>query len=125
MDIEQKVTSLELSKQLKEAGARQESERFWFVSSKMLGVGKSPVNAPQVAAFDCAELLEGLPVMIVTDKGNRFLVMGRYPNHDYWIGYKYVDGDGSLPGPVFHNRDFVESLGKTKLWCLKEGHVKE
>lgn len=103
MKTEQKVTSLELSKQLKEAGAKQESEACACVSGFDSG-------AKYVSRFDSDELLERLPGDVRLWKGY---------GGEYLAYIVHVSEDTKT-----ESYTAAEALGKLYLWCLKEGYCK-
>lgn len=120
------TTSLELSKQLKEAGAKQESERFYSLSSDSAFrlEGWPPGFRPEgwIAAFDCAELLKGLPSTIEIDGWDCILIIWVCEDC-YQVGYYEQDYEGPYirsEEPI--EKELHEALGKLKLWCLQEGH---
>ena len=116
-----KTTSLELSKKLKEAGAKQDSElvfhkgeeesdhAFWV--SDRVTYGNRPGEICY-GTFDCHELLEGLPdTTHVAKCGDRYEADAM----DVFVPLK-MSTDATTP---------AEALGKLKLWCLQNGHCKE
>ena len=130
-----KTTSRGLSKQLKEAGAKQESQWIWReFTGNMKGLEPEYRQNPSAtsdvyvhtASFDCHELLEGLPQVIMT------LVHGLSETWGLTLkktscGYeaKYMHGNGQMALGVSLGKTPAEALGRLKLWCLKEGHCKE
>ena len=148
MNTEQKVTSLELSKQLKEAGAKQESQWWWIEYDDVSG--SSPPfcllvpcegisgkwNAPprkesaelrRWSTFDCAELLERLPKAVTVEvlpTKTMYYHLNLAPGGDDWSAwYDHDSKSDTLWGT--HGNTPAEALGKLYLWCLKEGHCKE
>jgi hypothetical protein len=122
MRAEEKVTSLELSKALKEAGARRESEWCWELDClaegevhhlEFLDIAMSGQNtsAGIYAAFDTAELLELLqPKWVTLDiSTNRSGSMEVKASTPHPCSCRIADTP-------------AEALGKLYLWCLKEGH---
>ena len=109
-----KTTSLALSKALKKAGAKQESERSWepikypYLSEpeKIHWEDRSFHTEEGYSNFDCHELLERLPgeayVCKLIENGG------------------YVAGDGH--GTLFTADTPAEALGKLYHWGLQEGH---
>ena len=128
MKAEDKVTSLELSEKLKAAGAVQESHAWWIeyddvsgssppfcllkFSCHIIGGGlkhpsKKSYELNRWSAFDCAELLEMLPLGCgITKTRNGYLA------HSEITSVMWV-----TDAPA-------EAFGKLWLWLLKEGHVK-
>ena len=118
MNTEDKVTSLELSKKLRSAGCKQESEKVWNLLSgkpNLLATNCVPVTH-RVSAFCCAELLEGMPYRI---KDKETLNIAKIYDDEYVGGYMVYDGTYRV------NRVAdtpAEALGKLYLWCLESGH---
>jgi len=119
---EQKVTSLELSKKLKEAGARQESHFWWvitFTTNYHLSYTGGDKNLLPLerndfcSGFDCTELLERLPVDTKVQKDIGF--------YTAYSTYRAEDGCKAM----FEANTSAEALGKLYLWFLQEGHIKE
>lgn len=117
-----KTTSLELSKQLKEAGAKQESEYCWTRGNtdhpkEYLIPVNGAVDSEKhcwfmASAFDCHELLESLPTHTPIEKQKK----GYRAEITKDNGYQRVWTEiGDTP---------AEALGKLKLWCLQNGHCK-
>lgn len=110
MRTEDKVTSLELSKALKEAGAKQESEWSYDKDRHLWNVRDQRTKASLVAsAFDCAELLERLPECSRLEKRQSLSFLAS----NWWLDH------------TAGSRTPAEALGKLYLWCLKEGHCSE
>lgn len=104
-----KTTSLELSKQLKEAGAKQESEWSYDKDGMLWNMRDKRNRRTHVASFDCHELLEGLPILSEVHK----LQSGSFNAINWWLDH------------VEYSKHPAEALGKLKLWCLENGHCKE
>ena len=126
---EQKVTSQELSKKLKAAGAVQESEHWWLKHTMEPGYWLAhkpakPNSWPDcVAAFDCAELLERLPEDIRAADGKVYSWQFTRVYGDYDAYYaRWEDGEERLKTCGADTP--AEALGKLYLWCLENGHVK-
>jgi len=133
MNTEQKVTSLELSKQLKEAGAKQESEYRWETESKWTDTGVALIRKPmgwnyvrrsQYAAFDCAELLERLPRELEHEDALYHLAVHVWGSTDEPYTAEYENSTGGTLKYTIANTP-AEALGKLYLWCLKEGHCSD
>ncbi len=123
----QKVTSLELSKALKAAGTRQESERFyarrgseWKPYSNATGparqVGYDGIEEI-VASLDCAEILEELPSYVSDGAKERWLTLEKLSDEYHAM---YCDYHHGTCGTAV-----VEILGKLLLWGLENGHVEK
>ena len=99
MTLETQVTSLELSKSLKELGLKQESA-FWYEQTKIAGRNEwkkewelcfnnntKPYTQDHiVSAFTVAELGEMLPERVKRDDGEYFFI--QCPHHDSPMGYR-------------------------------------
>lgn len=123
----QKVTSLELSRAIKGAGAKQESEDFyarrgskWRRYSNTTGpariVGYDGIEEI-VAAFDCVELLDELPGHISDGAKEYWLTLEKLSDEYHAMYCDYHHGPcGSAA---------VEVLGKLLLWGLENGYVEK
>ncbi len=115
------TTSLELSKALKEAGAKQESEHSWrvYITETMhcetlhYSEHVKGLTGDKYSAFDCHELLERLP------DGAWVRKFGG-PEH---LSFRYdVAINGVIGGCSFMQGNTpAEALGKLYLWCLQNG----
>lgn len=112
MSAERKVTTLELSRELREAGAPQgESERVWAVdtetkkcSAVLRGIALELGFVILADALDCYELLERLPM------GTRLTkALGGYGVELYGVTHSMA----AYPNPP------VSMLGQLYLWCLQ------
>lgn len=139
MTNEEKYTSRELSKQLKEAGAKQESEKCYIM------VGDTPAaleweiaeahkscrggKEELIATFDCFELLERMPSWADVDTAKGRFECRLYMTKDDKIdpSYSFFYWHEGTQGAFSFGRDNTpaEALGKLYLWCLKEGHCSE
>lgn len=133
-----KTTSLELSKQLKEAGARQrlyEYDRFWSPGHDGWEVhvfldGDLSTIPKYVKSFDCHELLEGLPRRIWVEKLKAFWIYILLFDSETQVSYDWIEPIGkirekrfdSLRLCEFTDKYLAEALGKLYLWCLQNGH---
>jgi len=134
MKIEQKVTSLELSKNLEQAGATQKSQYKWAALDGVKGKREIltfhilPVKGEWFSGFDCAELLERLPAMILHKDGSGVKDLSLQKLADeagtemFTAGYSSPVGDHDLP---YMEDDMHEALGKLYLWGLETGYIKE
>ena len=150
MSTEQKTTSLKLSQALKEAGAKQESEKIHMLTDKAFGryelcnnMGLASYYEGAFASFDCHELLERLLFRIVVKHDELIedtsfdLAMLKYGDGEVSFAYRDPFTTGGLTGgyllkrgtisPKAYFRDKVpaEALGKLYLWCLENGHVEK
>ena len=113
-----KTTNLELSEQLKEAGAKQESkEAICLLSGKVItpdycisACGYKAIDCiGQVSSFDCHELLERLP----------------YLCHVWKVENEFIARALGIGVNISFRADTpAEALGKLKLWCLQNGYCK-
>lgn len=130
MKLEQQVTSLELSKKLKELGVKQDSLYRWWQEEKNFGkfsiecgstIGISDSRRgeciPMYSAFTVAELGEMLPEKIrrkVEYSGeteNYFLEI--YPSEDIWeVRYQYYYYE---PSDSFKEKDKSEANARAKM----------
>src|SRR5574337_388233 len=70
MSIEIHLTNLELSKNLKEIGLKQESHYYWFKSKdnyRLVDESYCPIYCENYSAFLASELLMMLPAFVDTD----------------------------------------------------------
>lgn len=124
-----KTTSPELSKQLKEAGAKQESEKY-RVGDLLLNKLELCRGMDFVSSFDCYELLDGLPMHINVSQNLDDTEVWGYSfslvqiSGGYLAQYLGIDGpEGDYVGD-FSAHTPAEALGKLYLWCLENGHIK-
>ena len=84
-----------------------------------------------IAAFDCAELLERLPIRV--KKGRDVYKFGLYKTEDgYRAQFSFQDEDCYTWSLTDDERGYelcvadtpAEALGKLYLWCLENGYVK-
>lgn len=120
------TTSLELSNQLKDAGAKQESERAWLRDydpktdkpTDRCSLIHNPIawihddyDQDWCAAFGCDELMKRLPPWTsVTKMFGSAMCYRAYTEAHNW------DEVDDTP---------AEALGLLYKWCLKEGHCNE
>lgn len=114
-----KTTSLELSKQLKEAGCKQESDRCWVSWPVGHGfrddlqwekdVDFSAKEKTFASSFDCDELLERLPILSRVEKTQNSL----FKADNWWLDDVEIE------------KSPAEALGKLYLWCLENGHCND
>lgn len=125
------VTSLELSKQLKEAGIPQESEYEWcFVPAGVAVLSKewlhkkdepyhmAPAGMKTYSAFHVGELADLLPVRhditIGIQKGSKIYHV------NYWWGTPNpLRGEGITDYWRTHNEIMVEAMGEMLLYLVK------
>ncbi len=149
-----KTTSLELSKALKEAGAKQASERHWYEIEHVGYTDKEIACTTKTAyrvctlkeareqprlnigfnrlasSFDCHELFERLPDVI--EHGDRIYDVAVSKIADEEEGQYYytanfwneVSGTRYL-APMPYCDTPAEALGRLYRWLLENGHCKE
>lgn len=90
MNLEQQVTSLELSKRLKELNLKQESLFCWSEINEFNKIyyrGNPAFYDPKdYSAYTVAELGEMLPAMV----NNKILTIIKYIEDDYFTSYDYI-----------------------------------
>ncbi len=114
-----KYTSAELSNDLKDAGAKQDSAQgrstgFYGVHPAYL-LGETLRPKGYVSAFDCHELWEQLPQTIIVDSVMYGLTLKKVSGG---CEAKYMRGDGQMAIGIQLARYSTEVLGKLYLWCL-------
>lgn len=144
MELKDQVTSLELSKQLKEAGVLQNSLFYWVNFEKYpgkpdwaienVGIGElKKKNFDMVSAFTCSELGEMLPYAIqVPRKGSLWLELvknGERPGigrkwEAMYTGVEDQQGESEcLPWPVCSAETEAEARGLLLLYLKKQGLI--
>ena len=127
MDNEQKVTSLDLSKKLKDAGAKQESEWVWCYGL-LFPMGEEDIPGVETySAPDSDEMLEMLP-----KKLDKYVVLqlcwDRVDDPSCverdWCA-EYYDIPNSQYLHAVWGITPAEALGKLYLWLLKNGHCEK
>lgn len=120
---EMKTTRRELSKQLKEAGAKQESESYCMPG---FDCSFRSDNRPMklrpngwIASFDCHELLERLP-----NDGSKFVTLNSEGPDGFSVRYQDCAGGKGDQHSEYANTP-AEALGKLYLWCLENKHIKK
>ena len=127
MTQEDKVTSLELSKKLRDAGMPQKKSYFQWVLRKGKWVLWNPTDHSDyetriekgwVDAPDCAELSE--------DRLPDFIGIGEHRHHLYVRKVDIGGFSGGYSGlDLFRGNTLVEFFGKVLLWCLENGHCQK
>lgn len=132
---EKYVTSLSLSKELKEAGAKQESEFVWNLGIfgkwelKILSEVSKEQYRDRCSAYLTGEILEVLPWKIKQRAigegehgGVYYLYTGKAGNDDFYCFYAMNNGQTRLH--YFESDILSEAPGKMLLYLLKQGVVK-
>jgi len=120
--------SLEIAKQLKEAGYNQRGECWWFISpmSDPIIVSANPLLGHSEEAYVAplaTEILEELPFGLEGENGNDILKIERYKN-GYSVCY-FDDGQDKYTGKT-HLLKMSDTLPNAlaKLWLyLKKGGI--
>lgn len=128
MKTEDKVTSLELSKRIGAVdGPSEGMEYAWYpmMNPSLRKHQHGFLGAdPHYHAFDCAELLDVLPVVIDTGQCQRSWMHLVHEAKDRFCTYYHDPGFDVVVYNEAQADTPAEALGKLLLWCLKEGHVK-
>lgn len=136
MTIEKQVTSLEISKRLKELGCKKENLFVWYLPSDGgdLRIGKwnevSPANlveknSPVFAAHTVAELGEMLPDVIretskLTGKTvTKDVIIGFTDDWDF--GKRFYWCEMGEPHPSFSEETEADARGKMLIYLLENG----
>jgi len=123
------VTSLELSKQLKEAGIKQESEFCWWKNEEDWILSNQrfyPRGCEIYSAFLATELLEMLPQWIPSKNHQEYeyelVVTKENDGKVYVVGY-YEPAEHDSTLEFFEDKSLPNALAEMVLWCKKEGHI--
>lgn len=140
--MEKHVTSLEISKKLKELGVKQESEFVWAdtridrISTgedkyMQLSYIQTKHYRYKVSAFLASELGELLPnwVFIVKDESNSFYC---YASAETYSEYHRNDQNSSVPWDVDEEEDLIgdiantmsDAMGKMLIYLLENKLIK-
>ncbi len=135
------TTSLELSKRLNEAGAKQESSFFWQdqgcvdggheLKDRARSHDPQDMDRADYAALMLAEMLERLPRMLELRGYHYLRTLTGYPQN--WQpsteatenAYYWNEECGYYDGTVFEHATATEAVGLLYEWALKEGIVSE
>lgn len=135
MNLQQQVTSLEISKKLKELGVKQES-LFWWINEHLVyktdmgaylqnggGIAERTFGcADKLSAFSVAELGEMLPIHLIKQSNANEKVVFEYhlffskqPNgYAIWYGQNYFDDKGYQIEKIE-----VDARGKMLIYLLE------
>jgi hypothetical protein len=125
MNLEQKVTSLELSKKLNELGVKQESLFYWdkpLLRDEYLLVYEETIHSygNRYSAFTASELLELFPtdyeikkIKVTYDNGKSY--------SEYFI--KHED-DGIDSSETFYDTNICNALAKMLIHLIEKGSIK-
>lgn len=131
MNIEDQVVSLELAKKLKEIGMEQESHWVWFDWGKHTEKHMAKLEARNnltewqlekgeliYPAFTVAELMEGLPRMIRTDKYHHYelCVYKSSVSIGYVVEYEHHACDELKILQEFENGKLADALAEMAMW---------
>lgn len=133
MKLEDICVSLELAKELRDAGYPQEDSLFYWVkkATEISVMGKGVMEyAPEAvicAAPTCAEIGDKLPAIITHSEGNHYYLKIEkehcYDQEEGWYS-NYFDDDGWClidDNDPFHQIRLVESFCNLWLYLKKEG----
>lgn len=144
MKLENQVVSLELAKQLKELGVKQESLFYWWISNKE--EHKNHINFQPaihyerpipmkdknwdwsiVSAFTVAELGEMLPLSIYTVKEEKdFYCWGSAENASYEkVMPKWAKALGGEDIEPIHAETEADARAAMLIWLVENGYLKE
>jgi len=120
MKLEQQVTSLEISKKLKELGVKQES-LFYFSRPYpehqycvFRQVQNDTKKDPKISAFTVAELGEMLPVFV----GTEWLQIQPNRSGDYWMVF-YGDGQPKME----REKHLANAVGKMLIYLIENNLI--
>ena len=109
------TTSLELSKRLADADAKQESFFCWCNGD----IEESQSDVPEVCVLNGGEVLAAFTLAEMMEKLNFEYRLWKHPACDYLV-YRTPEGE-----PEFGNKSATEAVGLLYEWALKEGLVKK
>lgn len=123
MKIEQQVTSLELSKRLKELGVKQESY-FWWVNG-LLGSESTfaaiPKTDEEYSAFTVAELGELLPELYYDANGNEFFLASQKMHLGTWL-VRYESDEYEVANQT-SDKNEAEARGLMLAYLIENKHL--
>ena len=97
MKLESQVISLEMARQLKELGVKQESAFYWHWGNTERWIndfgGSKEGFVPSASAFTVAELGELLPFQIEVDDHVYWMVVNQYSSGEWVYNYERTDGE--------------------------------
>lgn len=120
--MEDQVTSLKISKQLKEAGFEVDTPFAWMISVS----GKDMVDAPitkrghQLPCYTFQPLWEALPEIIEDGaiRYNKMLIDDTMLYSGIYFGF-----NGYEKQPIYKNTTMIDKLAEAVLWGIKEGYI--
>lgn len=115
MTLEQQVTSLELSKRLKELGVKQESHFFWIDAYENYKITSEAyegwVIRPKYNAFDSISDDKRYSTYTVAELGDFLKQRGNYFEETYWKnGFRIYDKESG-----FFVEEMVEANARAKM----------
>lgn len=136
MKLEQQVVSLELAKQLKELGVKQDSLFYWSKQVDQIHWGLEHAKyfavdkRQDVSAFTVAELGEMLPLHIMLGKLKLTMAKSHNYNGDFYsVGYFPLKDRDSLDinlqhdSAIFFERNEADARAKMLIWLIEEGYI--
>ena len=116
MKLEQQLTSLELSKRLKELGVKQNSHFYWFyheMSNFWDIVNNHKYTNKYYSAFSVAELGELLPYTL-----RYFIDLEIYKEENLWI-VKYVSFNEDSNDIIQNSKKLADAMAKMLIYLIK------
>lgn len=108
MKLEQQVTSLELTKRLKELGVKQESAFYWHGGLQYPYLVQRPNGSDTISAFTVAELGEMLPALCKT-----------WQNINGWSCEHWNDKGNCFDGKIIHEVTEADARAKMLIYLLE------
>lgn len=104
LPLEQQVTSLELSRELKELGVRQDTAYVWYTNGPHVSLlpcpdGLRPMESKTYSAYTLAELLHLLPSYILTEGVRKWLSVEKVAN-EYEAKYQSSELEDGYMGAM-------------------------
>jgi len=127
------VTSLEISKQLAEAGIVIESEYWWFpiydfggdedlTTWKLIKRGSELHGSEVLSAPIATEILERLPSEMTNDKGDWSCSLTLINAFDFWV-VTYQDGELNTVGEQIESKYLPNALALLLIRLTKDGLI--
>jgi len=127
--IKNHVTSLELSKRLKECGVPQKSVFCWFHGgidggAWVLQKDEDEPNGAIASAFLASEIGEMLPEYIRLEIGVFYLYITNY-SYRWTVMYApFNEKDSVKPFHGEHGFSLIDAMTKLFIWLIENNHVK-
>lgn len=113
MKIEQIVTSLNISKKLKELGVKQDSFFCWDLKEEIIIIKSLSINR-SISAFTASELFSSLPIEI----DGLYLMVSRCSRNGYWTTYAYGDINNSKFNSMW-SISLCDSLAAMRIYLIE------